>query len=415
VPDSSGRRALIFLLLFVYHGAHSLSKTFAMALLAQVSWLALIVYTVADHVAFQLLKLACNDFIYWAPGVGGIVSLLARFCAKAVADFTGTLCISRHIETAIRLVCAWVTGLVHFRHPCELGGAYYLFTTIMNQLSVFVAAFIYWQYHIPPTATVNILRGVVLNATATNSSAFNLSLANLANAFVADSIVSTANDTLANATQVSLTDGKIVLTGITLVASVGTLFAMWAFAALGLWLTMKPEYRRTFRSTQTGYAYSQSIFLCNEGKDAKRIEIFSMNDRHWRAIRDRVRQWVLTMYAAWQVLKPVWFTDAVKAQIPDAFIPTDALRQENARARRRRQTVGRLSFALRAEADANRTSVVGAPSLQPIGSEEDDGAAQPKQQTPDGSSAVAERSKPVEGHRGNLGIGGDKHADRDAA
>ncbi len=102
VPDSSARRALVFLLLFVYHGAHSLSKTYAMALLAQVSWLALIVYTVADHLAFQLLKLACNDFIYWAPGVGGIVSLLARFCGKVVADFTGALSISRHIEIEIR-------------------------------------------------------------------------------------------------------------------------------------------------------------------------------------------------------------------------------------------------------------------------------------------------------------------------
>ena len=90
VPDSSGRRALIFLLLFVYHGAHSLSRTFAMALLTQVSWLALIVYTVADHLAFQLIKLARNDFISWAPGVGAIVSSLLRFCAKVVTDFTGT-------------------------------------------------------------------------------------------------------------------------------------------------------------------------------------------------------------------------------------------------------------------------------------------------------------------------------------
>ncbi len=99
VPDSTGRRALTFLLLFVYHGAHSLSKTYAMALLAQVSWLALIVYTVADHVAFQMLKLACNDFIYWVPGFGAIVSLLARFVAKVVADFTGTSFISRHTSS----------------------------------------------------------------------------------------------------------------------------------------------------------------------------------------------------------------------------------------------------------------------------------------------------------------------------
>ncbi len=90
MPDSSGRRALIFILLFVYHGAHSLSKTYAMALLAQVSWLALIVYTVADHLALQLIKLVCNDYIYWMPGVGGFLSFIFRFCAKVVADFTGT-------------------------------------------------------------------------------------------------------------------------------------------------------------------------------------------------------------------------------------------------------------------------------------------------------------------------------------
>jgi hypothetical protein len=258
-----------------------------------------------------------------------------------------------------------------------------LFTTIMSQLSVFVAAFIYWQYYIPPIAAVDILRAVV-NDTATNSSASNLGLSNVTSASIADTIVSTANGTLASAPRVGSTAGKIDL--ITLVASVGTLFAVWAFAALGVWLTMKPEYRRTFWSTQTGYAYSQSIFLGNEGNDAKRIEIFGVNERHWRAIRDRVRQWVLAMYAAWQALKPVWFTDAVKAQIPDAFIPTEALRRENARAR---QTVGRLrsrlSFALGAESDADRTSVVGVPSPQPIGGEEDDGAAQPNEQLPDGS------------------------------
>ncbi len=268
---------------------------------------------------------------------------------------------------------------MHCRHPCELGGAYYFFTTIMNQLSVFVAAFIYWQYYIPPTAAVDIR--AVLNVTGTNSSAFNLSVANLTNSSIADIIASTANNTLANATGAGSIAGKIDL--ITLVASVGTLFTMWTLAALGVWLTMNPEYRRTFWSTQTGYAYTKSVFLDNEGNDSKRIGIFYQNERHWRAIRDRVMQWVLAMYAAWQALKPAWFTNAVKAQIPDAFIPTDALRRENARAR---PTVGRprrLSFALRTESDANRTSVVGVPSLQPIGSEEDDGAAQPNEHLPD--------------------------------
>ena len=138
---------------------------------------------------------------------------------------------------------AWVLGLVHCRHPFELGGAYYFFNTIMNQLSVFVSAFIYWQYYIPPIAAVDILRAV-LNATATNLSASNVSVANLTNVPIADTIVSSANSTLANAPRVGSTAGKIDL--ITLVASVGALFAVWAVAALGVWLTMKPEYRRTF-------------------------------------------------------------------------------------------------------------------------------------------------------------------------
>ena len=89
MPDSSGRRALIFLLLFVYHGAHSLSKTYAMALLAQVSWLLVVAYTVVDHVLFQLYKLMRGDFIYWLPGLGGPISSLCRFVAKVVTDFTG--------------------------------------------------------------------------------------------------------------------------------------------------------------------------------------------------------------------------------------------------------------------------------------------------------------------------------------
>ncbi len=280
--------------------------------------------------------------------------------------------------------------MVHCRHPLELGGAYYVFTTIMNQLSVFIAAFIYSQYYIPPTAAVDILRAV-LDVTATNLSASNVSVANLTNASIADTIVSATSSTLADATGVGSTAGKIDL--ITLVASVGTLFTMWALAALGVWLTMQPKHRRTFWSTQTGYAYSQRKFVDNDGNDAKRIEIFSMNERHWRAIRDRVRQWVLAMYVTWQALKPVWFTDAVKAQIPDAFIPTAALRRQNARAR---LTAGRLrsrlSFALGTESDADRTSVAG--MQQPIGGEEDDGAAQPNQQPGRAEPAAAAGATP---------------------
>ena len=89
VPDSTRRRALTFLLLFMYHSAHTLGKTCAMALLAQVNWLLVVGYMVVDHVLFQLYKLMRGEFIYFAIGFGGPLSSLARFVAKVVVDFTG--------------------------------------------------------------------------------------------------------------------------------------------------------------------------------------------------------------------------------------------------------------------------------------------------------------------------------------
>jgi hypothetical protein len=128
---------------------------------------------------------------------------------------------------------------------------------------------------------------------------------------------------------------------------------MWAIAVLGLWFTINSDYRRTFLSTQTGCAFSKSYFLDNDGDDAKRINIFYFNEQHWRSIRDRVKQWVLSMYATWEALKPAWFNAAAKGLIPDDFMPAAALQQTNAQTPGgRRRTVNnsdalrRLSFAL---------------------------------------------------------------------
>ena len=106
-----------------------------------------------------------------------------------------------------------------------------------------------------------------------------------------------------------------------LFATVGALAAVWLVAIVGLSLTIKRAYLRTFVSLQTGYADTQSIFLDHQGDDAKRVEIFFCNERHWQAIRDRVRQWVLSAYATWQALMPAFFTADLQARIPDNFMP----------------------------------------------------------------------------------------------
>ncbi len=238
-----------------------------------------------------------------------------------------------------------------------------MFNAVISQLSVFVSAVLYWQYYDPVSAAGDIL-GAVLNATATNSSALNRGLANVTSTSFAeaDANISAANYTLANNTglvNVRKIDPHI------LVASVGTLTAIWAMAVLGLTLTIKREYLHTFWSTQTGYAYSQSYFLDNEGSDVKRILIFFRNERHWRSICDRVRKWVLCMYAAWEALKPAWFTDAVKSRIPDGFIPVESLQRENARAPGGRRKTLEDASALRRISLALGSAAVSAADVAP--------------------------------------------------
>jgi hypothetical protein len=177
-----------------------------------------------------------------------------------------------------------------------------------------------------------------------------------------------------------------------LFATVGVLAAVWLITVVGLSLTIKPTYRRTFWSAQTGCALAQSCFLDNDD-DATRIEIFGFNERQWRAIRARIRQWVLGMYATWQALKPAWLTDAIRAFIPDDFVPAEALRQENARAGGRRSTLRqRMSLALGSNIIGSESD---AQALSRIGDENGDGAAKPNQQPGDDGTLAESRQDKI--------------------
>ena len=157
-----------------------------------------------------------------------------------------------------------------------------------------------------------------------------------------------------------------------LFATVGALAAVWLVAIVGLSLTIKPEYLHTFVSLQTGYAYTQNIFLDHQGDDAKRVRIFFHNERHWQAIRDRVRQWVLSVYATWQALMPAFFTADLQARIPDDFMPAQAVQDLNAQSPDgRRPTVQNMGL-LRSMSSA---------SLALVASELDSGARRPSQLT----------------------------------
>ena len=150
---------------------------------------------------------------------------------------------------------------------------------------------------------------------------------------------------------------------LTLFTMVMALAAAWLVAVVGLALTVERKYLRTFVSLQTGSAEALAFFLDNEGDDARRILIFFRNERQWRAIRARVRLWVLGMYAAWLALKPAWFTTDLRARIPDEFMPVQVVHDLNAQAPGgRRPTlkdmgfVRRLSHAIAVSADDSSNS-----------------------------------------------------------
>jgi hypothetical protein len=155
-----------------------------------------------------------------------------------------------------------------------------------------------------------------------------------------------------------------------LFAMVATLAVALLVAVVGLSLTIKREYLHTFVSLQTGCAHAQSYFLDNEGDDAKRVEIFYCNERQWQAIRNRVREWVLGMYAVWKALMPSWFTTDLQARIPDEFMPAQVVHDLNAQApggrRPTLQNMGllrRVSHAAVVTAEASHAAVVTAEAV----------------------------------------------------
>jgi hypothetical protein len=117
---------------------------------------------------------------------------------------------------------------------------------------------------------------------------------------------------------------------------VGGLSGGWiCFGAVFL-LLMRPGYKGTFFSTQTGYQYVQSKFL-REG-DEKKKEVFKYNKKLWLSIRDDVKAWTLENWERWGEEKPGWFNAAWKAGVDDDMIPPASLRALNGGGNERRRS-----------------------------------------------------------------------------
>jgi hypothetical protein len=120
---------------------------------------------------------------------------------------------------------------------------------------------------------------------------------------------------------------------------VGGLSVGWSCFFAAFLMLMKPGYKGTFFSLQTGHAWVKSGFS-DGATDIQKSHIHGYNRKLWRSIRGDVKAWTLENWERWEEEKPEWFTDAWKSSVDDDMIPPASLRKLNGASSRRRSSLG---------------------------------------------------------------------------
>jgi hypothetical protein len=200
------------------------------------------------------VKLLRDDFWYWFPAGGYTeiaTSFLFRLIVKIVTDFT---------------------SLVQFRHPNEVGGAYWLFGFLMTMGSL-------------PITTILV-------------------------------------ESLGNAER-----------GIQLARTIVMFLIPFALLCAFLFvLTIDKKYLPTFYGVQKGNELTIMSFR-NGTDDVKAKYTFKYSKKHWKTIEGEVKAWVEANWERWVEEKPDWFDKAMRARVPVEYIPEsgNARRRESVR------------------------------------------------------------------------------------
>jgi len=124
IPNDSTKRAGLKVCMVLNSALLLLVRSFGVAMLMLVSKKYFFIYWAGDMALYLLLKVTRGDFHYWVP-IGGafglLVSLMMRVIMKTITDFT---------------------GVIHSRHPIELGGIYWTVNMFMALVASFVSVWI---------------------------------------------------------------------------------------------------------------------------------------------------------------------------------------------------------------------------------------------------------------------------------
>jgi len=271
IPVNASKRMVVFVSMLLFTAGMLLIRCTTIVLLGLMGGSWAFLYIGADLGLYILVKILRGDFWYFMP-LGGkieiVSSIFNRVIIKIIVDFT---------------------SIAQFRHPNEVGGAYWLFGLLLTMGSLPVSIY-------------------------------------LASAYVDEQATDIAS---------SIMNYFVPITTL-------------CFAVF--FLNIERKYLHTFWSTQRSKDMSMAYFLEGESDNIK-ILVLACSRHHWVSIEGEIKKWIETNWAKWEEEKPEWFTDVKKALVPVEFIPAagDARRRESVRrASVDAEAEGGLAGALRA-------------------------------------------------------------------
>jgi hypothetical protein len=275
IPSNVKGKVKVFASLYFLSAFNLLTRSFACVLFYIKGGMSEVAMLLGGELlVYFVIKGLRRDLWYWMPVYGGFgvfASWMIRWVIKVIVDWT---------------------AVVHFRHPNEVGGAYFTFSLGLT-----------------------VVMGVV---------------ASLQYEKVVDDAISSPNSTFLNSTfleYVELGEDNQQLGGEESGLEESTVVTIMVAACAGmvvsyatLLVSVKREYLHTFISTKTGNESSREDFTKNED-DEQKIRIFEGNRHRWEhKIGAKVKAWINERLPLWLEEPPEWFDDHKRSIIPDDFV-----------------------------------------------------------------------------------------------
>ena len=296
---------------------HVLMKMLASALLLRLNKLWLLMYIVIDMGLLLLYKIVRGELRYWVniPGIlGWVVSISMRIIAKTISDFT---------------------LLMHFRHPLELGGGYWVFNMVVNQISCFLSVLLYKRFS--KGVGSGEIDDASTNSTSVDDSAIDDGIGDVDTNSTSIAANVTADAFLNETLDTSLINCMDTITGCldmtnttesgeansiephlwTLVIGLFVLSMLMFYAFL---ISINKEYIKTFFDIQSGKQYVRRNFDTSK-TDSEKFVVFAYHRSYYKSFEGKLKDWLIANWANWEEEKPDWFTAAAISRVPIDMLP----------------------------------------------------------------------------------------------